>query len=90
MTLVGAASAAQLPLDTAELAYYFIDAAFGSMDSRTIDQHGEIPGVTREYHAVVTTGKGKLPNVSMQVSRNMCHFSDILAHFHHKTCQQLA
>jgi len=57
MTLVGAAAAAQMPLDAAELAYHFIDAAFGSIDSRTIDQHGGIPGVTREYHAVVTTGK---------------------------------
>lgn len=57
MTLVGAATASQMPLDAAELAYHFIDAAFGSIDSRTIDQHGGIPGVTREYHAVVTTDK---------------------------------
>jgi len=57
MTLVGAASASQMPLDAAELAYHFIDAAYRSIDSRTIDQHGGVPGVTREYHAVVTTGK---------------------------------
>ncbi len=57
LTLVGAAAAAQMPLDAAELAYHFIDAAYRSIDSRTIDQHGGVPGVTREYHAVVTTGK---------------------------------
>jgi hypothetical protein len=57
MTLVGAASAAQLPLDAAELAYRYIDAAYRSIDSRELDQHGGLPGVTREYHAVVTTGK---------------------------------
>jgi Mannosylglycerate hydrolase MGH1-like glycoside hydrolase domain len=57
MTLVGAALAAQLPLDAAELAYRYIDAAYRSIDSRELDQHGGLPGVTREYHAVVTTGK---------------------------------
>lgn len=57
MTLVGAAAAANMPLDAAELAYRFIDAAYRSIDSRAVDQHGGIPGVTREYHAVVTTGK---------------------------------
>lgn len=57
LTLVGAAAAAQLPLDAAELAYGFIDAAYRSIDSRAVDEHGGIPGVTREYHAVVTTGK---------------------------------
>jgi len=57
MTLVGAAAAANMPLDAAELAYRFIDAAYRSSDSRAVDQHGGIPGVTREYHGVVTTGK---------------------------------
>ncbi len=57
MTLVGAAVAAQLPLDAAELAYRFIDAAYRSIDSRELDQHGGVPGVTREYHSVVTPGK---------------------------------
>ncbi len=57
MTLVGAAAAANMPLDAAELASRFIDAAYRSSDSRAVDQHGGIPGVTREYHAVVTTGK---------------------------------
>jgi hypothetical protein len=57
MTLVGAASAAQMPLDAAELAYRFIDASYRSIDSREVDQHGGIPGVTREYHATVARGK---------------------------------
>jgi len=57
MTLVGAASAAQMPLDAAELAYRFIDASYGSTDSREVDEHGGLPGVTREYHRTVTTGK---------------------------------
>jgi len=57
MTLVGAAAVAQMPLDAAELAYSFINAAYCSIDSREVDQHGGVPGVTREYHAVVTIGK---------------------------------
>jgi len=57
MTLVGAAAAAQMPLDAAELAYRFIDASYRSIDSRAVNQYGGIPGVTREHHAVVTTGK---------------------------------
>ena len=57
MTLVGAASAAQMPLDVAELAYRFIDTAYRSTDSRELDEYGGLPGVTREYHRTVTTGK---------------------------------
>src|SRR6266567_3049917 len=57
MTLIGAATAAQVPLDAAELAYHFIDAAYRSIDNRAVDQHGGVPGIAREYHAVVTTGK---------------------------------
>jgi hypothetical protein len=57
LTLVGAAEAAQMSTDVAELAYRFINAAYRSTDSRTRDEHGGIPGITREYHAVVTTGK---------------------------------
>ncbi len=65
------AAAAQLPLDAAELAYRFIDAAYRSSDSRERDQHGGIPGVTREYHAVVTIGKWGLLTMSMQGSKGM-------------------
>ncbi len=57
MTLVGAAASTQMPLDAAELAYRFIDASYRSTDSRELDEHGGIPGVTREYRRTVTTGK---------------------------------
>jgi hypothetical protein len=57
MTLVGAAAAAQMPLDAAELAYRFIDASYRSTDSRELDEHGGLPGVTREYRSGVTAGK---------------------------------
>lgn len=57
MTLVGAASAAQWPLDAAELAYRFIDASYQSTDSRELDEHRGLPGVTREYRQAVTSGK---------------------------------
>jgi hypothetical protein len=57
MTLVGAASAAQMPFDTAELAYRYIDASYRSTDSRELDEHGSLPGVTREYRRTITVGK---------------------------------
>jgi hypothetical protein len=57
MTLVGAAAAAQMPLDAAELAYRFIDASYRSSNSRELDEHGGLPGVTREYRKAVTVGK---------------------------------
>jgi hypothetical protein len=55
MTLTGAAAAAKMPSDAAELAYRFIDASYRSMDSRELDEQGGLPGVTREYHRVVAT-----------------------------------
>lgn len=57
MTLVGAAAAARMPLDAAELAYRFIDASYRSTDSREVDEHGGLPGVTREYRRTITAGK---------------------------------
>ncbi len=57
MTLVGAATAAQMPLDAAELAYRFIDASYRSIDRREPDEYGGLPGVTREYRRTVTAGK---------------------------------
>src|SRR6266516_625814 len=57
MTLVGAAFNAALPLDASELAYRYIDASYRSTDSRELDEHGGLPGVTREYRATVTRGK---------------------------------
>ncbi|HEX9134621.1 MAG TPA: hypothetical protein VF844_20210 [Ktedonobacteraceae bacterium] len=44
MTLIGAASAAQMPLDAVELAYRFIDATYRSTDRRELDEHGGLPG----------------------------------------------
>src|SRR3989442_14296565 len=57
MTLVGAASAAQMPLDAAELAYRYIDASYRSTDARKLDEHEGLPGVTREYRQTVTAGE---------------------------------
>src|SRR5947199_7237404 len=57
MTLVGAAASAQMPLDAAELAYRFIDASYRSMDSRELNEHGGLPGITREYRRAITKGK---------------------------------
>ncbi|HEX6477497.1 MAG TPA: trehalase family glycosidase [Ktedonobacteraceae bacterium] len=57
MTTIGAASAARMPQEAAELAYRFIDASFRSTDSRELDEYGGLPGVTREYRRVVPRGK---------------------------------
>jgi len=57
MTLVGAAAAAKMPLDAAELAYRFIDASYRSTDRRELDEYGGLPGVTREYRQTVPVGK---------------------------------
>jgi Homeodomain-like domain len=52
-----ASSAAQMPLDAAELAYRFINASYRSIDRREPDEYGGLPGVTREYRRTVTAGK---------------------------------
>ncbi len=57
MTLVGAAAAAQMPMDAAELAYRYIDASYRSTDSRELDEDGGLPGITREYRRTVAVGK---------------------------------
>ena len=57
MTLVGAAAAAQMPMDAAELAYRYIDGSYRSTDRRELDEHGGLPGVTREYRRSVSVGK---------------------------------
>ncbi len=57
MTLVGAVATVQMPAEAAELAYTYIDAAYRSADSRVPDEHGGLPGVTREYHRVVGTAE---------------------------------
>ena len=57
MTLIGAASAAKMPFDAAELAYQFIDASYRSIDSRALNEESGLPGVTREYRRVVKTSR---------------------------------
>jgi Mannosylglycerate hydrolase MGH1-like glycoside hydrolase domain len=57
MTLVGAAAAAQMALDAAELAYRYIDGSYRSTDHRELDEQGGLPGVTREYRRSITVGK---------------------------------
>ena len=57
MTLVEAAWAAGMPRDAAELAFRYIDGSYRSTDSRELDEHGGLPGVTREYRRAVTAGK---------------------------------
>jgi hypothetical protein len=62
MTLIGAAANANQPIEAAELAYRFIDASYRSIDSRERDEHGGLPGVTREYRQPVTVGKWNAPD----------------------------
>ena len=57
MTLVGAAAAADMPMDAAELAFRYIDGSYRSTDRRELDEHGGLPGVTREYRRSVSVGK---------------------------------
>src|SRR6266516_468924 len=57
MTLIGAADAAHMRLDAAELAYCFIDPSYRSIDRRELDEDGGLPGVTREYRRTITAGK---------------------------------
>jgi hypothetical protein len=57
MTLIGATCAAGMYQEAAELAYRFIDASYRSTDSRELDEHGSLPGVTREYRRALTRGK---------------------------------
>ena len=53
MTLVGAADAARMHAEAAELAFRFIDASYRSIDRRELDEYGGLPGVTREYRRTV-------------------------------------
>ena len=57
MTLIGAAAAAHMPMDAAELAFRYIDGSYRSTDRRELDEHGGLPGVTREYRRSVSVGK---------------------------------
>jgi hypothetical protein len=53
MTVSEAARAARMPAEAAELAARFIDASYRSIDARTPDEYGNIPGVTRENRRLV-------------------------------------
>ncbi len=65
MTMIGAASAAAMPTEAAEMAHRFIDSSYRSVDARTLDEYGGIPGVTREYRQTITAGKwGKIDYVN--------------------------
>jgi hypothetical protein len=57
MTLIGATAAALMPDEAAELSFRFINASYRSTDSRELDEHGGLPGVTREYRQMITKGK---------------------------------
>lgn len=57
MTMIGAASTASMPAEAAEMAYRFIDSSYRSIDARTLDEYGGIPGVTREYRRAIIAGK---------------------------------
>jgi len=57
MTLIESCAAAQQPGEAAELAYRFIDGSYRSTDRRDLDEHGGLPGVTREYRQAITVGK---------------------------------
>ena len=57
MTVVEAARTAGMLSEAAELAYRFIDASYRSIDSRTYDEYGNIPGVTRENRRAIVSGK---------------------------------
>lgn len=57
MTLVGAAVSARMPEEAAELASRYIDGSYRSMDSRALDEHGGLPGVTREYRQLIDVDK---------------------------------
>jgi len=47
-----ARSTGMLP-EAADLAHRFIDASYRSLDSRALDQYGNIPGVTRENRRII-------------------------------------
>ncbi|HEY4383716.1 MAG TPA: trehalase family glycosidase, partial [Ktedonobacteraceae bacterium] len=60
MTLAGAAAAAEMPVEAAELAYRFVDASYRSTDRRELDADGGLPGVTREYRQPVAAAQGNV------------------------------
>ncbi len=59
MTLLGAAEAAEMFEEAAELAYRFINASYQSSDSRELDAHGGLPGITRRVSTTCLVRKTK-------------------------------
>ena len=57
MAIAEAARLAGMSSEAAELAYRFIDASYRSIDARSPDEDGSIPGITREKRRVVTLDK---------------------------------
>ena len=57
MTVAEACRLAKMPSEGAELAYRFVDASYRSIDSRTPDEYGNFPGITRENRRAVVSGK---------------------------------
>ena len=53
MMVAEAARCAGMLSEAAELAYRFIEASYHSLDARTRDEYGNIPGVTRENRRLV-------------------------------------
>src|SRR5579863_147138 len=53
MTVAEAARSAGMLPESAELASRFVDASYRSIDSRTPDEYGNIPGITRENRRLV-------------------------------------
>ncbi|HEV2581569.1 MAG TPA: trehalase family glycosidase, partial [Ktedonobacteraceae bacterium] len=57
MTVAEAARLAGMSAEAVELAYRFVDASYRSADNRTLDEYGNIPGVTRENRRAIKVGK---------------------------------
>jgi len=53
MTIAEAARSTGMLPEAADLAHRFIDASYRSLDSRALDQYGNIPGVTRENRRII-------------------------------------
>ena len=57
MTVAEAARCAGMSQEAADMAYRFIDASYRSIDSRELDEYGNIPGITRENRREIVSGK---------------------------------
>ncbi|MBA2681672.1 MAG: hypothetical protein H0U76_25165 [Ktedonobacteraceae bacterium] len=62
LMLVEAARVAGRAQEAVELAYQFIDASYSGIDRRELDEHGGLPGVTREYLRTAASEKSGKTN----------------------------